>query len=93
MIAGHSQEGTIFNMIYPIAGSYFVSLLICTASIGVALFFKSELCKSNFKNIFALIIFFSFLYFYNPVWSTDKKDPLKISILQPNINAGIKYDI
>jgi len=92
LIAGHSQEGTIFNMIYPIAGSYFVSLLICTASIGAALFFKNELCKSNFKNIFALTIFFSFLYFYNPVWSVDKKDPLKISILQPNINSGIKYD-
>ena len=91
MIAGHSQEGTIFNMIYPIAGSYFVSFLICTMSIGIALFFKSELCKSNLKNIFMLIIFFNILYFYNPVWSIDKKDPLKISILQPNINAGIKY--
>ena len=52
LIAGHSQEGTIFNMIYPIAGSYFVSFLICTMSIGIALFFKSELCKSNLKNIF-----------------------------------------
>ena len=92
LIAGHSQEGTIFNMIYPIAGSYFVSFLICTISIGIALFFKSELCKANLKNIFILIIFFNILYFYNPIWSIDKKDPLKISILQPNINAGIKYD-
>ena len=91
LIAGHSQEGTIFNIIYPIAGSYFVSLLICTISIGTTLFFKSELCKSNLKNIFMLIIFFNILYFYNPVWSINKKDPLKISILQPNINAAIKY--
>ena len=92
LIAGHSQEGTIFNMIYPIAGSYFVSFLICTMSIGIALFFKSELCKANLKNIFILIIFFNILYFYNPMWSIDKKDSLKVSILQPNINAGIKYD-
>ena len=26
------------------------------------------------------------------MWSIDKKDSLKVSILQPNINAGIKYD-
>ena len=92
LIAGYSQEGTIFNMIYPIAGSYFVSFLICIISISIALFFKSKLCKSNFKNISVLIIFFNLLYFYNPVWSINKKDPLKISILQPNINPGIKYD-
>ena len=92
LIAGHSQEGTIFNIIYPIAGSYFVSLLICIISIGIALFFKSEICKSNLKNIFILIIFFNILYFYNPIWSIDKKEPLKISILQPNISVGIKYN-
>lgn len=92
LIAGHSQEGTIFNMIYPIAGSYFVSFLIGIISLGITLFFKSELCKSSLKNIFILVIFFHILYFYNPVWTIDQKEPLKISILQPNINVGIKYD-
>ena len=43
LIAGHSQEGTIFNIIYPIAGSYFVSLLICTISIGTTYTYNSNL--------------------------------------------------
>ncbi len=92
LIAGHSQEGTIFNVIYPIAGSYFVSFLIATISIVITLLARGKLYSPNLKNIFVIIIFFSILYFYNPTWSKNKDDPLKISILQPNINLGLKYD-
>ena len=92
LIVGHSQIGTLLDIIYPIAGSYFVSFLVVTISIGFVLFFKNTLCNSNLKNIVLLNISFSFLYFYNPVWSKDKKDPLEISVLQPNINVGLKYD-
>ena len=92
LIVGHSQIGTLLDIIYPIAGSYFVSFLVVTISIGFVLFFKNTLCNSNLKNIVLLTVAFSLLYFYNPVWSKDKKDPLEISILQPNINLGLKYD-
>ena len=92
LIVGHSQIGTLLDIIYPIAGSYFVSFLVVTISIGFVLFFKNKLCNSNLKNIVLLTVAFSFLYFYNPVWSKDKKDPLEISVLQPNINLGLKYD-
>ncbi len=92
LIAGHSQIGTLFNMIYPIAGSYFVSFIVVTISIVFVLFLKNNLCNSNLKNIVLLTIAFSLLYFYNPIWSEDKKDSLEISILQPNINLGLKYD-
>ena len=92
LIVGHSQIGTLLDIIYPIAGSYFVSFLVVTISIGFVLFFKNTLCNSNLKNIVLLTVAFSLLYFYNPVWSKDKKDPLEISVLQPNINLGLKYD-
>ena len=92
LIVGHSQIGTLLDIIYPIAGSYFVSFLVVTISIGFVLFFKNTLCNSNLKNIVLLTIAFNLLYFYNPVWSKDKKDPLEISVLQPNINLGLKYD-
>ena len=92
LIVGHSQIGTLLDIIYPIAGSYFVSFLVVTISIGFVLFFKNTLCNSNLKNIVLLTVAFNLLYFYNPVWSKDKKDPLEISVLQPNINLGLKYD-
>ena len=56
LIVGHSQIGTLLDIIYPIAGSYFVSFLVVTISIGFVLFFKNTLCNSNLKNIVLLTI-------------------------------------
>ena len=92
LLAGHSQEGTIFNVIYPIIGSYSVSFLICLISLAIALLFRNELTKSNTRNLFIIIISFTILYLYNPTWSIDKESPLKVSIVQPNINLGMKYN-
>ncbi|MDG2158758.1 MAG: apolipoprotein N-acyltransferase [Gammaproteobacteria bacterium] len=92
LIAGYSQEGTIFNVIYPITGSYSVSFVICTISLIIALLLREKLSTSNIKNVFIMTICFTFLYFYSPTWSIDKEDFMKVSILQPNINIGTKYD-
>ena len=91
LLIGHSHNSSIFNYIYPIFGSYFVTYLCVLIS---AFFYKTIINPDNKYIYLSSIIFITYLL--NPAITNyqEKSNENKISysIYQPNIYPNQSYN-
>ena len=94
LLVGTSQIGTIFNIFFPLLGSYSVSFLVIMLSILVTLvIYNRRFIQIFIKYLISIIGIVIFLHIFQPnLTSPDNKESLGISIIQPNIHLGTKYD-
>ena len=90
-LIGHSQNGTIFDSVYPILGSFAVSYLVVLTS----LFFYKTFNDRNKISLFlssALLV----VYFLNPIHHNTENisdvDTISYTLYQPNIHPEQSYD-
>jgi len=92
LLIGNSQNGTIFNYIYPFFGSYMVTyVLVIMASI----FYKS-ICYKEKKYILLTIVLgltYTSTYFHSFNKEGSFKEYISYAIYQPNIYPDKAYDI
>jgi apolipoprotein N-acyltransferase len=92
LLVGTSQVGTIFDSLYPFMGLYSVSFMVVIIS-TVMVSTTSYQIKFRVFKIYALFISFLFLIInIIPIQSTDSHQPIKVSVIQPNIHLGLKYN-
>tara|TARA_B100000482_G_scaffold120897_1_gene87435 strand:- start:583 stop:1698 length:1116 start_codon:yes stop_codon:yes gene_type:complete len=94
LLVGTSQIETLFNVVFPLFGTYFVSFLIVMLSIIITLIINDRkfilLSIKYLISIIGLIIIFQI---YPPnLLPHENQKPLRVSLVQPNIHLGIKYD-
>ena len=91
LLIGHSQTSSIFNYVYPVFGSYFVTYLCVLISVFV---YKSFLIKEK-KYIYLFSIFF-ITYLVNLTSANNYNQPngkkISYSIYQPNIYPNQSYN-
>ncbi len=92
LLAGTSQVGTFLNYLYPLLGVYFVSFMIVLIIMMILIIFLSD-TKKYILTIYSFILIFIFsVTIIIPSFLTDSKEPLRMTIIQPNIHLGIKFD-
>ena len=92
LLVGVSQTGTMFDYIFPLLGSFMVSFIVVMLSMMLVVTLLSETKQIIFKiyTLSILILYISTSFF--SYISIDANKPLKITIVQPNINLGIKFN-
>ncbi len=91
LLIGHSQNSTIFNYIYPILGSYFVTYLC----VFISAFLYKTFIKQDKKYIyFSSIFLIAYLLFPESIKYHEESSENKISysIYQPNIYPNQSYN-
>ena len=90
LLIGNSQNGTIFNLIYPIFGTYMVSYTVVLVS---SLFYKSIHIQQKQSILLSIIFISAYLSIY---FQSDKEvnysDYISFTIYQPNIYPDKTYD-
>ena len=91
LLVGHTQTGTIFNIIYPYLGSYGVSYFVVVLS-GIV----SVAYLKTSKNLSFISVVFLLMYLLTPNNSFydkhDNKEHISFTIYQPNIYPDLAYD-
>jgi apolipoprotein N-acyltransferase len=91
LLIGHSQNASIFNYIYPILGSYFVTYLC----VLISAFFYKTLIKQDKKYIYLSSIFLvTYLLYPANIKNHDEfnEKTISYSIYQPNIYPDQSYN-
>ena len=92
LLVGHSQNETIFNIVYPIFGSYAVTYIVILIS---AIISKSYLLKT--KLYLLNILLFALIYYLTPINTLDKEsnhdEKISFTIYQPNIYPEDSYNL
>ena len=92
LLVGVSHTGTILKHIFPLFGSLMVSFIIVMISMMLVAVLSSK-SKKNFLKLYSLgILLFYLLVSIFTNFSIDATKPLKITIVQPNINLGTKFN-
>ena len=92
LLAGTSQTGTLFDDLYPLLGVYFVSFIVIMISMAIVIIICTSAKKYLLKIYSAIVLSLFLAVNFIPLNTSDAKEPLKITILQPNINLGIKFN-
>ena len=94
LLVGTSQIDTLFNVAFPLFGTYFVSFLAIMLSIIIALIVKDrKFISLGIKYLISIIGLIITFHIYQPnLASHHNQKVLGISLVQPNIHLGIKYD-
>ena len=93
LIIGHSQIHTIFDNVFPILGSFFVSyivVLVCTY-LAVMFFIKKSFIHNKFAFISLAIIISIFQFETN--WTEKSSESVSIAVVQPNIKQDDKFNL
>lgn len=92
LLIGNSQNGTIFNFIYPLFGTYMVSYMVVLIS---ALFYKSFQVKKKQYGILSIILVGIYLstHFNTNIKDANYNDSVSFTIYQPNIYPDKAYNI
>ena len=92
LLVGISQTGTLFDHIFPLLGSFMISFIVVMVSMMLTIILLSKAKRNLFKlYILSMLFVYIFASFFS-YDSIDAKKPLKITIVQPNINLGIKFN-
>ena len=91
LLAGASQTGTLFDELYPSLGLYFVSFITVAFSMMLIIIICSPIKKYLLIIYLTIVLTLLLTIRLIPINTSDAKEPLKITILQPNINLGIKF--
>ena len=91
LLIGNSQNGTIFNFIYPVFGTFMVSYIVVLMS---ALFFKSLDIKQKQYILLSIILASTYLstYLKSSNEEINYNDHVSFTIYQPNIYPDKTYD-
>ncbi len=92
LLAGASQTGTLLDNLFPLLGTYFVSFIIVMISMMLVVTICSPIKKNLLKIYPIIVLLISIIIYLIPINTSDAKNPLKITILQPNINIGMKFN-
>ena len=94
LLVGTSQIETIFNVVFPLFGTYFVSFLIVMLSIIITLIINDrKFISLSIKYLISIIGLIIIFQIYQPnLLPHENQKPLRVSLVQPNIHLGIKYD-
>ena len=91
LLIGHSQNGTIFDSVYPILGSFAVSYIVVLTS----LFFYKAFNDRNKISLFFSSALLA-VYFLNPILHNNENtrdlDTVSYTLYQPNIYPQQSYD-
>ena len=92
LLVGVSQTETIFDHIFPLFGSFMVSFIVVMISMMLVAVLSSK-SKKNYLKLysFGILLFYLLTSIFNN-FSIDAIKPLKITIVQPNINLGTKFN-
>ena len=91
LIIGYSQIHTIFNSMYPLFGSYFVSFITVFISTFLATMFVYKKKSIHNKPILISIILILAIFQYNKSWVEDSNEIFSFAIIQPNIKQNEKF--
>lgn len=93
LLLGTSQVGTYLDIFFPLFGTYFISFSVVLISSSLAIYFNDKDRKLINMN-YTLLLFLLILIFnvFNYSWTINSKDPLKFSIIQPNIKQELKFN-
>ena len=90
LLIGNSQNGTIFNLVYPIFGSYMVSYIVILAA---SVFYKALHIKQKQYILLSVILGSTYLLTY---FQSNKEvkynNHISFTIFQPNIYPDKTYD-
>ena len=91
LLIGNSQNGTIFNFIYPLFGTFMVSYVVVLIA---ALIYKSFLVKHKNYVILSIILASTYLstYFKTNIKEASYNDRISYTIYQPNIYPDKVYN-
>ena len=91
LLIGNSQNGTIFNFIYPVFGTFIVSYIVVLMS---ALFYKSFHVKQKHYILLSIILVSTYLstYFQSYNKEVNYNDQISFTIYQPNIYPDKTYN-
>tara|TARA_B100000035_G_scaffold122669_1_gene104359 strand:+ start:3356 stop:4831 length:1476 start_codon:yes stop_codon:yes gene_type:complete len=92
LLVGTSQTGTFFDSLYPIFGTYIISFFVVMISMMVTVFILSKSKIFLSKLYFLFLIFLFILINFFPIYTTDSQKSIKMTVIQPNIHLGIKFD-
>jgi len=93
LLLGHSQINTYLKPLYPLLGSYLVGFIVVLFILYVIFFFTNmENMKKSAFAIFLLIISIIAINNFDNKWTSHSNDPIKFSIIQPNIKQEIKFN-
>ncbi|GIR43140.1 MAG: apolipoprotein N-acyltransferase [Ectothiorhodospiraceae bacterium] len=91
LLIGHSQNGTIFDSVYPILGSFAVSYLVVLTSL---FFYKAFNDRNKVSLFFSSVLLV--VYFLNPILHSNENtrdlDTVSYTLYQPNIYPQQSYD-
>ena len=91
LLIGNSQNGTIFNFIYPVFGTFMVSYIVVLMS---SLFYKSFQVKHKQYILLSIILGSTYLstYFISNNEEVKHDEYISYTIYQPNIYPDKIYD-
>ena len=91
LLIGSSQNGTIFNLIYPVFGTFMVSYMVILTS---SLIYKSFYVKQKHYILLSVILGSTYLstYFKSSNEEINYKDQISFTIYQPNIYPDKTYN-
>ena len=91
LLIGNSQNGTIFNFMYPVFGTFMVSYTVVLMS---TLFYKSYYVKQKRYILLSIILGATYLstYFKSDIKEVNYDDRISFTIYQPNIYPDKAYD-
>ena len=94
LLVGTSQIETLFNVVFPLFGTYFVSFLIVMLSTIITLIINDrKFISLSIKYLISIIGLIIIFQIYPPnLLPHENQKPLRVSLVQPNIHLGIKYD-
>ena len=91
LVIGYSQIHTIFDNIYPIFGSYFVSFITIVISTYLAIMFINKKISIDNKPILLSVILIILIFQFNKSWVEDSNESISFAIIQPNIKQDEKF--
>ena len=93
LLLGTSQVGTYLDILFPLFGTYFISFSVVLISSSLAIYFNDK-DRKLINMSYTLLLFLLILIFnvFNYSWTINSKDPLKFSIIQPNIKQEMKFN-
>ena len=93
LIIGYSQIHTIFDNIYPLLGTHFVSFITVLISTYLLIMFINKKFFFHNKLVAMIIILILSITQYQTSWIEETDEYISVAIIQPNIKQDDKFNI
>ena len=93
LIVGHSQIHTIFDNVFPIVGSFFVSYIVALACTYLAVMFYIKKSLIHNKFAFLTLVLIISIFQFKTDWTEKSSESMSIAVVQPNIKQDDKFNL